>query len=338
MDYLSSDIIDYINTYLKKEPHLALSLCITTQKGDQMCFFSSGTPPHAQTLYEIGSITKVYVASLLAKLVHEGKIRLEDPISAFFDLPDHRSYPTILELATHTSGYWPWVSIRFLTAYLLKNRNLTKNYYQNQTVERFHKYLRRKPRFMMNRYHYADFNYAIIGQIIAQVEQKPYDEVMRDFLCNSLGLRDSRIAQDAQPGIESYYRTHVRHHLTWNPNNPYAPAGAILTTPQDSLDFIKKNLRQDPEYLRLALTPTRKIQFQKQSMRIGLAWHMFPDGNYVFHKGGTSCYRATYLLHKKKQIGMTLLANTIGDRTHNTTKLSMMIFKQIKNIMRNQVS
>ena len=139
MDYLNSDIIDYINTYLDKEPHLALSLCITTRLGDQMCFFSRGEAPHARTLYEIGSITKVYVASLLAKLVHEGKIRLEDSISDYFDLPDHRSYPTILDLATHTSGYWPWVSIRFLTAYLLKNRNLTKHYYANQTVERFKK-------------------------------------------------------------------------------------------------------------------------------------------------------------------------------------------------------
>jgi len=67
---------------------------------------------------------------------------------------------------------------------------------------------------------------------------------------------------------------------------------------------------------------------------MGLGWHMFPNGKYLFHKGGTSCFRASYLIEKKKKIAIVVLANVIGNRNYNITKLSMLLCKKVRALLR----
>ena len=55
--------------------------------------------------YEIGSLTKTLTAAMISKAVTEGRIRLDDTIDVYLPLPEGKSYPTIAELLTHTSGY-----------------------------------------------------------------------------------------------------------------------------------------------------------------------------------------------------------------------------------------
>lgn len=60
--------------------------------------------PKTLHTYEIGSLTKTVTASLVMKLVDEGKMSLDAPISDYLELPERAHYPTIRELLTHTSG------------------------------------------------------------------------------------------------------------------------------------------------------------------------------------------------------------------------------------------
>ncbi|MEJ7637483.1 MAG: serine hydrolase, partial [Singulisphaera sp.] len=69
----------------------------------------AGAPPDEDTIYEIGSITKVFTTLSLAKMVEEGKVRLDDPVR--LHLPDDVKVPErggkeirLVDLATHTSG------------------------------------------------------------------------------------------------------------------------------------------------------------------------------------------------------------------------------------------
>ena len=61
--------------------------------------------PKVNHVYEIGSLTKTLTAAIIGKAVTEGRIRLDDTIDVYLSLPDRKSYPTIAELLTHTSGY-----------------------------------------------------------------------------------------------------------------------------------------------------------------------------------------------------------------------------------------
>ena len=183
------------------------------------------------------------------------------------------------------------------------------------------------------KYHYTDINGAILGEIISKVEKTPFHIAMNDFLKNHLNLLNSSLAAGTSRNLESYYRKKIRYHLNWEIDDVYAAAGGVLTTISDSLIFLKKQLEHNPSYLALTQKKYERILFHGRSMAMGLGWHMYPDGNYMFHKGGTSCFRASYLIEKKKKIGVAVLANVIGNREYNTTKLSMMLRKKVKELL-----
>ena len=61
--------------------------------------------PEEKHVYEIGSLTKTITAALISRAITEGRIRLDDTIDMYLPLPAGKSYPTVRELLTHTSGY-----------------------------------------------------------------------------------------------------------------------------------------------------------------------------------------------------------------------------------------
>lgn len=69
----------------------------------------TGDPATSDTLFQIGSLTKMYTATLIMQLVDEKRVRLDDPVTAY--LPELRllgdpdlSAVTVQSLITHTSG------------------------------------------------------------------------------------------------------------------------------------------------------------------------------------------------------------------------------------------
>ncbi len=334
MDYLDARINNYIKGFQKLEPNLALSIGIVSPLGEHLSYFSEVFPDIGGYLYEVGSITKVYVSCFIAKLLQEKKIYLEDTIDKYLDLPKGKVYPTLVSLMTHTSGYAPWLSVRFIWAYILKNKNMKLNLYKGIKSDHLYKQINaiqlKKKKY---KYHYTDINGAILGEIISKVEKTPFHIAMNDFLKNHLNLLNSSLAAGTSRNLESYYRKKIRYHLNWEVDDVYAAAGGVLTTISDSLIFLKKQLEHNPSYLALTQKKYERILFNGRSMAMGLGWHMYPDGNYMFHKGGTSCFRASYLIEKKKKIGVAVLANVIGNREYNTTKLSMMLRKKVKELL-----
>jgi CubicO group peptidase (beta-lactamase class C family) len=63
------------------------------------------TLPQKEHIYEIGSVTKTFTASLLCKAVSEERVSLDDSIDAYLNIDEQDDYPTIGKIVTHTSGY-----------------------------------------------------------------------------------------------------------------------------------------------------------------------------------------------------------------------------------------
>jgi beta-lactamase class C len=334
MDYLDAEIKNYIQTFQKLEPNMALSIGIVSPLGEQISYFSEVFPDNGGYIYEIGSISKLYVSCFLAKLLQEKKIHLEDTIDQYLDLPQGKVYPTLVSLMTHTSGYAPFLSFRFIWAYLLKSKNMKMNLYKGLNSNLLYNQIKSiKLKKKTYKYHYSDMNAAVLGEIISIVEKKPFYEAMNDYLKNHLQLPNSFLSAGTSRNLESYYRNKIRYHLSWDTNDVYAAAGGILSTIQDSLLFLKKNIEHNPSYLTLTQKKYERILYNGRPMAMGLGWHMYPDGNYMFHKGGTSCFRSSYLIEKKKKLGVAVLSNVIGNREFNTTKLSMMLRKKVKELL-----
>lgn len=95
-------------TYTTKNNEKAIIAVGIIQNGEMSCTLygkDGATLTSDEYIYEIGSLTKTFTASLLFKAISEGKVNLEDSIDKYLNLPAKDYYPTIKRLITHTSGY-----------------------------------------------------------------------------------------------------------------------------------------------------------------------------------------------------------------------------------------
>src|SRR5579885_1869070 len=108
-------IDELVQAFLKDKPDLALVVGVTGPSGHQVfgygeaAFEGKKQVPGTATLFEIGSVTKVFTGTLLADQVLRGTVRLDDPVQKY--LPENLVVPrrddreiSLLHLATHTSS------------------------------------------------------------------------------------------------------------------------------------------------------------------------------------------------------------------------------------------
>ena len=98
---------ELITAILKKHPYTKLTVGVLKDGEKSFKLFDrTGEIPYQEYFYEIGSITKVFTTSLLAKYLQAGKMNLDDSIATYIsELDDNKYYPTLKRLATHSSGY-----------------------------------------------------------------------------------------------------------------------------------------------------------------------------------------------------------------------------------------
>src|SRR6185436_2931434 len=123
--------------YLRKRTKGALVIGVL-QRGQQHVkgfgHTASNAPPDGRTMFEIGSVTKVFTAITLARMNVEGKLALDDPVQQFLPkdvkLPEKNGHGiTLKHLATHSSGLPRLPDNLFKVA---KDKN---NPYANYTAE-----------------------------------------------------------------------------------------------------------------------------------------------------------------------------------------------------------
>ena len=156
----------------------------------------SGAPMRAHDRFLIGSLTKLFTATLLAQLAASGSLALDEPLANHLDPayahPEWARRVTLRQLATHTAGLprnpvnrrdlpdSPGVMLPFSRAELYEGLMRT-------TIEG-------EPG---SRRAYSNLGFAILGEVVARGAGARYDVVLRDSLLVPLGLENTAIA-DAQ--------------------------------------------------------------------------------------------------------------------------------------------
>lgn len=107
----ADEVDDLVATYIKEKGIPGLSIGVVRdgelikEAGYGLADVELEAPARADTIYEIGSITKMFTATAIMMLVEEGKIDLDAPISTYLDdLPETWRAATVRQLLTHTSG------------------------------------------------------------------------------------------------------------------------------------------------------------------------------------------------------------------------------------------
>jgi CubicO group peptidase (beta-lactamase class C family) len=277
----------------------------------------SGTPG-AGTLFEIGSITKVFTGLLLADLAEEGIVGLDDPLARY--LPATAAVPasggraiTLADLASHTGGLPR--NPKGMLGRWLRNR---RNPYAGLSVQEVHEglartRLRRRPG---ERARYSNLGAGLLGEALAAAAGQPYERLGRERICLLLGMPDTLV----HPSEEQAARLAVGHTRRGRPVARFelpalAGAGALRSTASDMLRFLEANLDPAPTPLagplELAQQPRHRMG---RGMLTGLGWLLFrspePTGPLLWHNGGTFGFRSFVGVLRDRGIAVVVLSST----------------------------
>jgi serine-type D-Ala-D-Ala carboxypeptidase/endopeptidase len=149
------------------------------------------------TVFEIGSITKVLTALILADMVERGEVAMTDPVANYLPasvkVPEFQGKPiTLLDLATYTSGL-PNMPDNF--ALSPRDPNFWINPFADYTVDRLYAFLsghalQYEPG---THYEYANLGFGLLGHALARRAGKSYEALLVERICGPLGLRSTRI-------------------------------------------------------------------------------------------------------------------------------------------------
>ena len=154
----------------------------------------SGTPVTPATVFDAGSITKSYTAALVLRLVHEGVLALDDSLTRWFpELPGGEGV-TIQELLRQTSGLADYARHpRFLPEIRSK---MAAPWLPEENLRFIG-----DPGFASGaRWEYSNTNYLLLGLISARAANRPYSQLLREFVLDSLRLTRTFVAgEDSVP-------------------------------------------------------------------------------------------------------------------------------------------
>src|SRR5215217_2740282 len=159
---------------------------IILKKGYGQANFEWQLPVTPDTKFRIGSVTKQFTAALILKLVEEGKVGLEDPITKH--LPDYRqdtgSRITVTHLLNHTSGIPSYTSRPDFGEKVSRNPYKVADF-----VKQFASGdLEFEPG---SKYAYNNSGYFLLGTIIEKVTGKTYAQVLRERIFEPLGMKNT---------------------------------------------------------------------------------------------------------------------------------------------------
>jgi CubicO group peptidase (beta-lactamase class C family) len=270
----------------------------------------------ANSVFEIGSISKVFTATALAALVQDGKVKLEDPVQQYLSpsvrVPSRNGKViTLGSLAEQNSGL-PRMPSNFKPA---NPANPYADYGAPQMYEFLTGY--ELPRDPGERFEYSNLGVGLLGHALGLATGQSYEELQRTRVWAPLGMEHTAIT--LTPWMKS--RLALGHDdqgkvvSNWD-LDALAGAGAIRSTTSDMLKFADANLHPERGALQRAMAFAQKERAPAGSPQtaIGLNWISLHAGadTIVWHNGGTGGYRSFIGLLPSRKMAVVVLTNSGG--------------------------
>ena len=274
----------------------------------------SGLALDANTVFEIGSITKVFTSTLLSEMVARGEVKLDDPISKYLPktvrVPSRKGRDiTLVDLATQSSGL----------PRLPGNLRPTSaaNPYADYTVENLYEFLSSYTltRDIGSQYEYSNLGVGLLGHVLSLAAGKSYEAIIRERVLAPLGMNDTgiEIAAPIKSRMAQGFNAQGALMQPWDLPT-LAGAGALRSTAADMLKFLAASLDSTTTPLGGIMSRTRESRHaaDRPGNRIGLGWHIVDvfGSTLTWHNGGTGGYRAFIGVDDARHRGVVVLTNS----------------------------
>jgi D-alanyl-D-alanine-carboxypeptidase/D-alanyl-D-alanine-endopeptidase len=319
-----SQLSDQIHALLRKHAGRRSGLVVGVRVGRESGFWHRGALPDGpSSIFEIGSVTKTFTATLLADLAREGVVAFDDPVQRH--LPDGVRLPvrgreiTLEELASHRSGL-PRLPKGLLLPALTRDRR--DPYAKLDDARLAEAVSATRPRREPGRkIAYSNYAMGLLGHVLALRAGTSYEGLVRSRICEPLGLRDTWIE------IPERERGRLATGHTWRgrPTSPWhlaalAGAGGLRSTAADVLAFLDLHTaRSQSPRLAAAAAETARPRARWGRAEIGLGWLIIPPGRrlpwgrqrsrVLLHEGGTGGFRSFAGVIPERDACAVVLAN-----------------------------
>jgi len=284
---------------------------------------ATGVEATPDSVFQIGSTTKLWTASLVMQLVDEGLLDLDQPVRRYlpeFRIADEAAAASITarQLLSHTAGF--------------EGDIFTDTGKGDDCLEKFVLTLGDTPQLFPpgERFSYNNAGYCVLGRLIEVLRQKPFDDCLREGLFTPLGLTHAA----SGPYEAILFRAAVGHVRpapdaalqpapVWALARSNAPAGSMLAMrPRDLLAFAQMHMSAgraadgtavlSPDAVTLMHEPYVELP------RLGLmgdAWGLGPElfrtpqGLLIGHDGNTIGQAAFLRFFPGKGVAVALLTN-----------------------------
>lgn len=247
--------------------------------------------PDAQSVYEIGSITKTFTGVLLGQAVKSGTARLDQPVAQLlpaYQVPEFKGTPiTLLDLATQTSGL-PRMPDNIRPA-------RADNPYADYTAVELKAFLAkhqmaRQPGTL---YEYSNLGTGLLGHALSELAKKSYGDLIRDQIAVPLGMNSTSVA--LSPSMRA--RLMPGHSALGQPVANWdmavlAGAGALRSNAQDMVRYVQAMMSAGPDSAYALARQVQRPTDGKKGGQIGLFWHISTVRGtpVVWHNGMTGGY------------------------------------------------
>lgn len=256
-------------------------------------------------VFEAGSITKVFTSTVLASLVQEGTIGLNDSINPYYPFPfkEHRNI-TFLTLANHTSGL----------PRLPGNLDLSDatNPYKRYTEKELEDYLKRLMTFEnkpASTYTYSNLGAGLLGYTLGLSQGRSFEELLQERVFDRYRMHSS-YTRSADAGDRLVKGLNANGDTTSNWDfDVLAGGGCVLSTTADLARFTMAQFNPENRELALTRVPTFAVH---DTMKIGLGWHILQSETgqeLIWHNGGTGGYSSSMAINMAEKVAVIILSN-----------------------------
>ena len=282
-------------------------------KGFGSITLPGGKAPDADTVYEIGSITKGLTGIVLADMAIAGEVSPHDTLEKY--LPEPANFPesirkiTLQQLATHASGL-PRLPANLMFG--MKDPANPYAHYGRKELEAFLYGYTPPPDRAAIVPEYSNLGFGLLGFVLAQKAGMTYEALLKQRVLDPLGMRDTTVTLTADqrarlaPG-------HAKGVPVSNWDlDALAGAGAVRSTAADMAKLLQALMRPPDSRIGKAIRLALEPRGQLGAAKIGFGWltSTQPSGfTFIWHNGGTGGYRSFIGFTPDAKAGIVVLTN-----------------------------
>ncbi len=306
-----TDVLIQAEMERRQIPGLSLAVCragkLLKAQGYGLANLELAVPARKETVFEIGSVTKQFTATLVLKLMEEGKLGLDEKISRYLgELPAAWSNITVRHLLTHTSGLRNYTGLPGMEA----SKHLTR--------ADFIKALAPHPLDFPpgESWSYCNTGYNLLGFILEKVSGKSYWQLLEERIFKPLGMAatQSRDLKTIIPRRAAGYEKENGKRINRDSDlTDVFSAGAIASTVLDlakwdaALDTDKLLQRSSREQM---WAPVRLNGGQTHPYGFGWGLEEFEGRRNIGHGGSTSGFSASLQRFPDDRLTVIVLCNS----------------------------